>query len=264
MFLLAFTGSVLSGCAASVPPIVYEPTATDSVYSFYQNGYALGTVGNDSCRVVAELEASQVAGDNYIRLWLLYYNSSNSPFLLDPIKAARIVAISRSKDLNTGQDEVDTLEFEATPPYEILGSIDNQKTIAIITQAINGATEALQTKPTTITNIQTGEQYQVNDSKEKSAKAINETRASIVNTSLIYDLYKQSIVAGILRLNTVFPQQSVTGYIYFKFPEEKLVVHNADGSYYVGDIEHSNCVLHLEIFTQNGKANFDFKPVAGE
>ncbi len=256
MFLLAFCGPILSGCAASVPPIVYEPTATDSVYSFYQNGYALGTVGNDSCRVVAELELSQVAGDNYVRLWLLYYNSSDSPFLLDPMKAARLTA--------TLPDNSGATELEAIPPYKILGSIDNQKTVSMIMQAISGAAEAIQAKPTTITNTQTGEQYQVNDTKEKREKIINETSTSIATTSMIYDLYKQSVVAGILRLNTVFPLQGVTGYIYFKLPGNKVRVYQPDGSYYEADFDSIHGSLHLEVLTQKGTAKFDFKPVAGE
>ncbi|MFZ1082321.1 MAG: hypothetical protein WAO19_10400 [Candidatus Kryptoniota bacterium] len=273
MFLLALMASTLAGCAASIPPVVFEPTTTDSVYSFYQNGYALWTVGNDSCRVVAEVELSEVAGDDYMRLWLLYYNSSGSPFLLDPLKAARLTVIHNDSEATVFQNDagtsehyvvepsgtihqgsvvshldLDTIELETTPPYKILASIDNRKTVAMIIQAIGGTAEALQEKPTTITNTHTGEQWQLNDTKEKRDKDINETNASIENTSKIYNLYKQSVVAGILYRNTVFPKQSVTGYIYFRLPSRYPSIS----------------VLHLEIFTQNGNANFDFKPVAGE
>ena len=230
-----------TGCAASVPPVIYEPTATDSVYSFYQNGYALGTVGKDGCRVVAEVEYARVAGDDYIRLWLLYYNSSNSPFLLDPMKAARLTAI---------QSNGDRIELEATPPYKILASIDNQETIATIAQAINGFMETKDIRPTTITNTKTGETYEVNDTKEKAERVQNETNESIATTSMVYDLYKQSIVAGILKRNTVFPKQSVTGYIYFRLPDYSIYYYPY--------------AMRLELFTQNREVDFDFKRVNGE
>jgi len=268
MFFFAFTGSVLSGCAASTPPIVFEPTASDSVYSFYQNGYALGTIGNDSCRVVAQLEESHVAGDGYMRLWLLYHNSSNSPYFLDPMEVARITAVQNVDTVELKEGTYRQLQiphtyaFEATAPYKILGSIDNQKTVTMIMQAISGTVEAVGQKPTTVTNTQTGEQWQVSDTKEKREKVINETSASIAATSMIYDLYKQSVVAGILRRNTVFPKQSVTGYIYFKLPE--VTRYSGNDSYTETDLDPRNCVIHLEVFTQNGEFNLDFKPVVGE
>jgi len=243
-FLFAVSSCLmLAGCAASAPPTVYEPTVYEpasngSVYSFYKNGYALGTAGNDSCRVIVELEPSKVAGSWYIRLWLLYYNSSASPFLLDPVKAARLTAV-----LNNG----DTIESKATPPYKILASIDNQKTIAILAQAIGGV---VQQRPTSITNTWTGEQWQVNDTEEKTEMAVSKTNASIVATSMIYDLYKQSVIAGIFRRNTIFPRQSVTGYIYFSLPDY--------------DIYYYPYGVHLEIFTQGGQLNFDFKRVKAE
>ena len=143
---------------------------TNSVFSFYQNGYALGTVGKDSCRVVAELEYARVAGDNYMRLWLLYNNSSKTPFFLDPMKAARITTTVNHDTVEMVADTLeivggiahverqtqivkvsDTLNFEPTPPFEIFASIDNQKTVATILQAIGGVAEAVGQKPTTIT-----------------------------------------------------------------------------------------------------------------
>ena len=242
---------IFAGCAASVPPVVYEPTATDSVYSFYQNGYALGTVANESGRVVVEAEHVQVAGDDYIRLWLLYYNSSDSPFFLDPMNVAQLTAIGSTGTFNSATNQfvqvLDTIEFEATPPYKILSSIDNQETIAMIAQAINGFMETKDIRPTTITNTKTGETWQVNDTKEKAERVQNRTNASIASTSMIYDLYKQSINAGILKRNTVFPKQSVTGYIYFRMQF---------------GLEFNP--LLLKIFAQNDTAKFYFKPVAGE
>jgi len=249
-FLFAVSSCLmLAGCAASAPPTVYEPASNGSVYSFYKNGYALGTAGNDSCRVIAELEPSKVAGRQYMRLWLLYYNSSNSPFLLDPVKAARLTA---------SQSNGDTIELGATPPYKILASIDNQKTIAIIAQAIGGVAEAMQQRPTSITNTWTGEQWQVNDTKEKTDMAVSKTNASIVTTSMIFDLYKQSVIAGIFRRNTIFPRQSVTGYIYFSLPYYDI--YDPDAVHF----DDYPDAVHVEIFTQGGQLNFDFRRVKGE
>lgn len=215
-----------------------------------------------------------------MRLWLLYNNSSKTPFFLDPMKAARITTTVNHDTVEMVADTLeivggiahverqtqivkvsDTLNFEPTPPFEIFASIDNQKTVATILQAIGGVAEAVGQKPTTITNTETGEKWQVNDTEEKRKEVINETNAQVATTSVAYNLYKHSIVVGILKRNTVFPNQSVTGYIYFKPPK---VAEYRNFRYYTEDLDLNNCVLHLEVFTQNGKMDFDFKPVAGE
>lgn len=238
--LVAFS-IFLSGCEATVPPTVFEPESTGSVFSFYQNGYALGAFKSDSFRVVAELEKSDIPiYPPCIRVWLLYYNFSNTPFFFDPLDVARLSVIQSDNVVNG---------IRPVPPYKVLSVIDNQKMVAMIGEAIGGVAASLQAKPTSITNTQTGASYQVNDRKEKQSDIIRETGATMANTSVVYDLYKQSIVEGILQRNTIFPKQVITGYLYFQVPNK-----------FVRD----SCNYELEIIGQGGKAVFDFEPAAGE
>ncbi len=240
--LLFLVCTILSGCSASAPPTVFEPASSDSVFSFYQNGYALGSVKLDSCRVVAELEVGKNLRTYppYMRLWLLYYNTSGTPYYFDPMKDVKIT---------TPGEDGKSLALATVPPYKILDMIKNEEEVALIAQAIGGVADAVLTKPTMYTNTRTNEQVQVNDTGEKRQLSIDRASANMASTATIYELYKQSIVTGILRRNTIFPQQGVTGYIYFKAPYGANPMHR---SYIV------------EISTQNGTVKLDFKPVAGE
>jgi hypothetical protein len=103
-------------------------------------------------------------------------------------------------------------------PSIILNHIENQKLIANISTAIGGWAKELSTKPTTITTeTESGKTIRstVNDAKEKRAAVRDETDQSISSTSYWYDTYNNSVSQGLLRKNTIFPNQSVNGYICF-------------------------------------------------
>jgi hypothetical protein len=103
-------------------------------------------------------------------------------------------------------------------PSIILNHIENQKLIANISTAIGGWAKELSTKPTTITSeAESGKTIRstVNDAKEKRAAVRDETDQSIASTSYWYDTYNNSVSQGLLRKNTIFPNQSVNGYICF-------------------------------------------------
>jgi hypothetical protein len=194
------------------------------------------------------LEPTEIASNGYMRLWFLYKNNSNSPFLLEPLKAT----VLRMK-----RDESNFDDILPDSPTKILAHIKNEEATSMIFQAIGGTLEALSAQPTTIKNSK-GEEWKVNDKSEKVAAISNKTSASIARTALLYDIFKRSVNSGILRRNTIFPEESVNGYIYFPLPStggyrrEKRIVDPA------------TCKYTLYISTQFGPKEVDFTPAEGE
>jgi len=97
----------------------------------------------------------------------------------------------------------------------LLSKIEAQQLSQSVVTAIGGALEAASTQNTTISSS-TGATLQVNDAAEKRKTVYRETSSTLASISNWYDVFKQSINSGILRKNTLFPGQSVNGYIYFE------------------------------------------------
>ncbi len=108
-------------------------------------------------------------------------------------------------------------------PTKILANISNEKAKSLIVQSIGGTFETMSINPTTAkTRLDDGSTLTttLNDKKEKQDIVTNRTANTMANTAIWYDTYINSVSNGILRRNTVFPGQSVNGYIYFPFPDQ--------------------------------------------
>lgn len=243
---------LLSGCSTA-PPTIFLPQQDLHVYSFYRNGLPFGTVDIDSSFIVISMEPAEISKTTYMRLWFLYKNNSSVPFLLEPLKAVSLEII--------GEDE---RYDEVTPesPSRLLSIIDNEKAMNLIIQAIGGTLQAIQTKPTTIKKkMELGElqekEWQVNDLEEKKQGVLNQTEAKMRRTVLLYDVFKNSINEGILRRNTIFPDESINGYIYFPLPER----YRGWLDKYFSPSEHK---YKLHISAQYGNKTVEFNPTIGE
>jgi hypothetical protein len=88
----------------------------------------------------------------------------------------------------------------------------------------------------------------------------------MTNTSMWDELYQNSISEGILRRNTVFPGQSVNGYIYFPLPSLLLV--NTDFWYTAmnyNDFVKSMDFTHVvSLNLPKGAQEIEFTPIVGE
>jgi len=76
----------LSGCTSSIPEKVYQPEKNSEVYSYFVNGIPVGVLSDDSLIIMATTQTVKVAGEKYIRLWLLYGNKMNTEYLLAPLE----------------------------------------------------------------------------------------------------------------------------------------------------------------------------------
>ena len=205
---LLLTLLLVGSCATNNVPAstIYLPSQAGRVVPFYVNGVPIGAVASDSTFMMVSLDFVTVGGAGYMRLWLLYENDGRTPLLLEPLSAVTLAVVSPS-------DSCDGIVPES--PTQLAKRISNEKAKSMILQAIGGALEALSVQPTKITSPSGEEILRVGDTDEKVARVQDRTDARMRNTATYYDVFKRSVTTGILRRNTVFPGQSVNGYIYF-------------------------------------------------
>lgn len=264
MLILAASG-ILLGCAhtSNIVPTVFLPSGNKEVQSYYVNGVPIGALVTDSCSMLVSLDAVSVAGSDYLRVWLLYRNDSNQPYLLQPQEFAKIQSWR----------EGEHWEFVPTLPSKLLDEIDNEKESQQIALAIGGALRSLgaglSAKDTKITSDQLGGgSVTVHDREDKSQARkdiiVRETQTGIQRTANWYDAFKESVNSGILRKNTLFPGQSVNGYIYFLIPklQEKIVINEYDIRW--KEIDATDCEHLLQLLTMDGTKEIKFSPTKGE
>jgi len=253
IFILILT--VISSCASTKPPVIYLPSQNSEVMSFYRNGFPIGVVNTDSSFIIVLLEPTELAGTEYMRLWFLYKNNSHTPFLLEPLKAVKLSILRTQEDRKL----FDNITPES--PAKILSHIKNEKTVTLIAQAIGGTLKAMSTQPTTITNPR-GDKWVVNGRDAKVNAVESQTMSSMVSTAMLYDVFQSSVNSGILRRNTLFPGESVNGYVYFPLPV--LIIDENGYNRHEVVIKPENCTYTLFITTQMGSKEIEFTPAEGE
>ncbi|MCU0606497.1 MAG: hypothetical protein MUF78_03550 [Candidatus Edwardsbacteria bacterium] len=239
LFLLF--GNILHAIDFESLETVYYPEPTDNSKTYYLNGIPLSAVYADSSYIMMYLETGKIAGETYAKLWLLYQNLSEEPYLLEPLNHVKLTIQSKKKTYPG---------LIPVPPSQILKSIDNQKNALMILQAIGGALKTISTElsPETTIRSNTGEEYQVDDNTAGD-KVISRTRAEMLGTAYMYETFKKSVNNGILRKNTIFPNNSVTGNVYF----------------HLGSVSLKDCTkIILYATTKDGVKVINFKPTAGE
>jgi hypothetical protein len=232
---------LLYKCSSTVPLAVYLPQQTAELKSFYRNGLPLGVIKMDSSIAMVLLEPVTVVNKKYMRLWFLYKNNSNSEYLLEPMKCLKL----NMEKINDSKKHYDNISPES--PTKILADIENAQATATIFQVIGGTLEAMSTKPTKVTDPK-GKEWTIDDRDYKKDVIINRTGALVSATETMYDIFKQSVNTGILRRNTVFPGESINGFVYFPVPQ----------------VERPQYQYRLQIFTQYEVNVVNFVPAAGE
>ncbi|GEM_PF-911414 len=243
---LLLVSLLIASCAGGGPPTIYLPQEEQNVQSIFRSGIPIGTINNDNTFMMASIEPSIVAGTKYMRLWLLIKNQYSESFLFEPLKSVSLTI--------TG-DKQDYKDITPTSPSEILSHIENERASALISEVIGGVLEGIQTTPTTLTN-QRGEVLVINDRAEKTGEVIKNTVGEMTNTTLLYDIFMQSVNSGILRRNTISTSEGVNGFMYFP-----LYPKGFRKEYF--DPEKYNYTF--TIITPDGKeSQITFKPGVGE
>lgn len=211
---------VLSGCATTNHYLTFEGLPSKNIYTFYSNGIPITSFSDDSTLILLSEQEDYLYGKPYMRLWLLYSNNSDTPFLLEPYNFIKLV----------GKYKQEILTYFPQSPTDILNDVDERKSVSLIDKSVGSALRALSTDKTII-----------NSSEAKGLKSqedIGSKNNDLFITANWYNIYENSFNNGILRKNTVFPHHSVNGYIYFPLPKiNGSKDYNSDQSPDIQDVE---------------------------
>ena len=256
--------SFFVGCASTVVPVTkYNPEPQQNVFPFFTKGQPIAAVQIQDAFMLMALEPTRLG---YIRLWVLYQNTSDEPYLLEPLKLASLTTTRISKHKSES--------CSAESPTKILKYISDEKAVLMIVQTIGGALQAMAVAPSTTSThgyVNSGSSISsfsatttVNDELEKRANVFSRTAEAMMNTAMWYDIYKRSVSNGLLRKNTVFPGQSVNGYIYFPFPSNLTSRTTWRSEAYKRYIRSMDYMHVVSINTATGIESIKFMPIEGE
>ncbi len=251
IFMITF----FTGCASTVPEPKFMPEQSQNVFPFFTSGQPIAAVQSVNAFILLSLEPTILADRRYFRLWILYQNISEEPYLLEPLRFVSLTIASISK----GKSGTSTPES----PTKILADISNEKALSMIMQAIGGTLQTMAARPTTAeTRFNDGSSATttINDQQEKQDMVADRTAKAMANTAMWYEIYQNSISDGILRRNTVFPGRSVNGYIYFPFPTGRKWRYVDNESY----PSSMNYLLTVELELPGESQNIYFTPIEGE
>jgi hypothetical protein len=244
LILLLFFPLIFFGCA-SKKFLVYDPSTSEVVSSFFSNGIPIGSYSSEEEFVLFSVDETQLFGKAYLRVWLLYENLTADSYLLEPYNVIKLEA---------EKDNVFYSEYIAESPSKILSAIDQEEATAMIFKAIGGALESMTVEETTIKS-NTGTEYAINDKKEKQKQILQNNQIELQNNANWYNLFRNSISSGVLRKNTVFPNQSVNGYLYFPLGK----VHGSNtGDAFAIEIDELN--FNLLMVSKNGVKKIKLTP----
>lgn len=188
--------------------ILFEPVKENNLITYYVSGLPMGASSINNFNIIFNLQPTQISGDDCLRLWFFIQNNSDQEVLFEPSQEFKLYFWKKNS------------KYEVSPesPLKMLKDIEQEKQVNLITQTIATALKSVSTTNTKITNNANENQIEINDSKEKIEKINSELTENINNIENWYNLYSESFNQGVLRRNTLFPNQSVNGYIYFKLP----------------------------------------------
>jgi hypothetical protein len=221
-----------------IRPIVYEPKETESVFSFYVNGNPVAAVISNSSAFQSSIEFNKLSQRHYLRVWVNFTNLSSKPVLLEPMNSFKL----------TQYKLIEKTKLELIPEYpsKIVQMIQSDKQSALLVNSFLGIIESVSTSATTYYSS-TGENIQVNDLQEKLKIVAENTGIRSENISRNFDQFINNLDTFFLKKNTVFPNQSVSGFIYFELEKGKNIEYQADEFAYIlkSDFADINNSIHF-------------------
>jgi hypothetical protein len=219
-----FMAVCLTGCSRG-RMLIYESEPAEDSYTFFSNGIPITVYQQDSSVIMFSASEDKLLGKACLKVWLLYTNNSDKTFLLEPYNLLYVEA----------KDGDDIKTFEPKSPAEILDALREQETISQVANTIGTALKVMSSE----------DKYEVKD-------AMHEHNVNRADISSLYNVYRGSINAGVLRKNTLFPGQSINGYMYFQLTG---VTNSNDAGYVSPYMDELDFTLYLK----TGKETKQFK-----
>lgn len=248
---LLFFAIIFNGCTSSEPFKVYQPEKNTELNTYFINGIPIGVLVDDSIILMTIIEPISIAGDGYMRLWLLYGNKMNTDYLLAPMDFATMTI--------SGKDYYSS-NIKPESPSKILADIEDEKIKASISTTIGGALQTLSTQNTKVYDEYKKEKLSIGDKDIKNELILQKTREQLGNIVYYYDIFQESVNQGLLRRNTIFPFRSVNGYIYFPltdFDGRRAIT-------FVRDVGQRLDKITFGFKTPVGNKTIEFKTIKGE
>lgn len=241
------------GCASTTPKNVYLPMETSKTIPFFRDGIPIAAGYTDSTIILTSMDAVWYVGGmrNIICVWLLFRNASHTPFLLKPLEHITFTY----EEVESGKSTTLT----PISPTKLAASIQNEKTLMLMVQAIGGTLKSMSAEPTTFTDSY-GYSVQANDLAGKQDVIIGKTADAMATTAFWYDIYRRSTYASVLKKNTLFTNQAVNGFVYFEVDNVRKFTEMKNES----EIKRNKYKYTLSINTPNGMKNITFKAIPGE
>ena len=206
---------------ASIPvfyPVYFEP-AEKNINYIYQNGTPIVSYNVNGLFILFSIEEVRVLNKDYFRLWVLCNNKSEVNINLEPNKIFKLNVKSKSNSVFFMQNQKKYEgKFNAITPSILLNYIDNVAANEMIMKSVGAALKSMSTQNTQITSSSSSGKVNsiVNDSQEKRDAIGDRLASDLQNTTSWYSMFSNSLSQGLLRKNTLFPNQSVNGYIFFE------------------------------------------------
>jgi hypothetical protein len=197
--------------------------------------------------MVASLEKYEIVCGDYIKLWFLSQNNSSIPYLLAPLRSFTLEIVGDKKDSKT-------LKLLPRSPTAISADIKNTATSSAIFQGLTGALREMSTKDTKITDRNGNTLAKIGDEEQKRENIRDQTGARITATMNEYGNIANTINYDILRKNTIWPNQNVSGSVYFLVNVRSTSI----------DVDLEKCLIRLYIRGQSGTSTIYFTPKDGE
>jgi hypothetical protein len=147
-----------------------------------------------------------------------------------------------------------TLKLLPRSPTAISADIKNTATSSAIFQGLTGALREMSTKDTKITDRNGNTLAKIGDEEQKRENIRDQTGARITATMNEYGNIANTINYDILRKNTIWPNQNVSGSVYFLVNVRSTSI----------DVDLEKCLIRLYIRGQSGTSTIYFTPKDGE
>jgi hypothetical protein len=228
---------------------LFFPHEGDNAYCIYGtvSSLPIGVLFIDSAIYMYSLDTAVVDSAKYIRLWLLFKNLSKTRYDFNPKEIIKLYIKGKSYSAK---------EIPPDMPTAIFPLIDTQRIISRISETVGTSLKALATKQT----VFEWEQYHSNLLFTMGPRpailrpsSFNPAREGSLS-SILYDIFTNSVNVGILQRYTVYPDNSLNGFVYFPFPG---LDWKASGSWFREAAEY---VYELELRLPSGTEKITFIP----
>ncbi|MBI4810523.1 MAG: carboxypeptidase-like regulatory domain-containing protein [Ignavibacteriales bacterium] len=225
---------------------LFFPQASDDAYCVYGTGNSLpiGILFTDSALYMYLLEPTIVDSAKYIRMWLLYKNLSGMPYNFNPNTNIKLSMQGQKSSYR---------DISAVLPQNIQRIIKNEDAVTTSEEVIGRQIQhtavlhkkALDRERSFLGGNLSPEQY--------AHYLANDIIRGPISGIAVDNIFSGCTNVGILKKYTVFPGNSVHGYIYFPFPGLNW---KATGEWFY---EAAQYEYELEIITPNGSKKIEFK-----